>query len=84
MGTKVRILSTVLLDGAAYQPDAVVEFSAATAKALVESGQADSHKDAVGYCTKELGATVIVHQIPVVESTEETPAEVVQADTPAE
>lgn len=61
MGTKVRILVDVKLDGQSYAPNSVVDLPSAVAKSLVESGQADANKEAVAYCIKELGAEVTVH-----------------------
>jgi ABC-type nitrate/sulfonate/bicarbonate transport system substrate-binding protein len=61
MGTKVRILAALQLDGVSYQPNQVVDMPPAAAKAFTADGQVDANKDAVNYCIKELGAEVIVH-----------------------
>lgn len=63
---KVRILAALVLDGIGYVPNQVVDMPAAAAKQLAADGQVDPHKDAVAYCTKELGAEVIVHKSPEV------------------
>lgn len=92
MGTKVRILAAVTLDGIAYQPNQVVDLPAATAKAQQAAGIVDPHKDAVAYCVAEFGATVIVHKAAaapevVVDppvATDENNALQVQADTTQE
>ena len=77
MGTKVRVLAAIVVDGVTYQPDQVVDLPAGVAKALAADGQVDPNKDAVAYATKELGAEVIVHVEPVLEepAVETPPAE---------
>lgn len=67
MGTKVRILTAVTLDGIRYQANQVVDLPASTAKAQQAAGVVDPHKDAVAYCVNELGAQVVVHKAPAVE-----------------
>lgn len=64
MGTKVRILAVLTLDGITYKPNQVVDMPPAPAKALAANNQVDPHKEAVAYCVKELGAEVIVHVAP--------------------
>lgn len=64
MGTKVRILVAVTLDGVTYRPDQVVDMPAGAAKALAAEGQVDPHRDAVAYCIRELKAEVITHVDP--------------------
>ena len=66
MGTKVRILAMLQLDGVSYQPNQVVDLPPAAAKAFQADGQVDAHKEAVSYCINELGAEVIVHVDPAV------------------
>lgn len=61
MGTKVRILAVVPLDGITYTPDQVVDLPPAVAKALAAAGHVDPHKEAVAYCVNTLGAKVLVH-----------------------
>lgn len=61
MGTKARILLSLHLDGRDYEPNQIVDFPPAMAKALSNEGQIDISKEAVSYCTNELGAQVIVH-----------------------
>jgi hypothetical protein len=68
MGTKVRILTAVVLDGIRYQPDQVVDLPSATAKAQQAAGAVDPHKDAVAFCEKVLGAEVVVHKAPAKEA----------------
>lgn len=80
MGTKVRILAALTLDGVAYQPNQVVDMPAATAKSYQAEGQVDANKDAVAYCVNELGAVVIVHAVPVAEAPAETPPETPPAE----
>ena len=70
MGTKVRILTDVNIDGVSYKANQVVDLPAATAKAQQESGAVDAHKEAVSYCVNELGAQVVIHQLPVAAETE--------------
>lgn len=67
MGTKVRVLAALTLDGITYQPDQVIDLPAVVAKAFADLGQVDPHKDAVAYCVKELGREVIVHTAPVAD-----------------
>lgn len=64
MGTKVRILAALTLDGVPYQPNQVVDMPSAAAKSFQADGQVDANKDAIAYCLNELGATVIVHASP--------------------
>ena len=61
--TIVRILCGVIVDGAKYQPDQLVEFAQDKAKALHKSGEADPHPDAVAYI-KGKGGKVIKHAAP--------------------
>lgn len=63
MGTKVRILAVVMLDGITYHPNQVVDFPPAVAKALAADGQVDPNKNAVAYCVEQLGAEVVVHSV---------------------
>lgn len=63
MGTKVRILTDVKIDGVSYQANQVVDLPAATAKAQQAAGAVDAHKEAVAYCVNELGAVAVIHDI---------------------
>lgn len=65
MGTKVRVLCAIKVDGVPYQPDQVVDLPPGVAKAFAAEGQVDAHKEAVAYCIKELGAEVVLHVDPV-------------------
>lgn len=58
---KVRMLVDALVDAIQYRGNQVVELPDATAKRLIENGEADGHKDAVAYCLDALKAEVIVH-----------------------
>ena len=49
MGTKVRVLCAVIIDGVKYQPDQVADLPAAIAKQFAADGQVDPNKDAVAY-----------------------------------
>jgi hypothetical protein len=82
MGTKVRILTAVTLDGIHYQANQVVDLPAGTAKAQQAAGVVDPHKDAVAYCVNELGAQVVVHKASAVEqpAPETTEPEVTAGD----
>lgn len=64
MGTKVRVLCMINVDGVEYKPDQVVDLPAGIAKSLAAEGQVDPHKEAVAYCVKELGAEVVMHVDP--------------------
>lgn len=64
MGTKVRVLCTIRVDGVEYHPNQVVDLPPAVAKSFAAEGQVDPHKDAIAYCVRELGAEVIVHADP--------------------
>lgn len=66
MGTKVRVLCTIRVDGVEYRPNQVVDLPPAVAKSFAAEGQVDPHKDAIAYCVRELGAEVIVHADPAV------------------
>lgn len=80
MGTKARILLSLQLDGRDYQPNQIVDFPPALAKALRTEGMIDTSKEAVAYCVDELGAEVLLHEevAATVEAAAETPA--VEAD----
>lgn len=62
MGTKVRILSDVKVDGVDYKPNQAVDLPAGLAKQLAASGSADASAEAVAYCVDELKSEVVVHQ----------------------
>ena len=64
MGTKVRILADVNVQGVDYKPNQVVDFPAGIAKQLAAAGNADASAEAVAYCTDELKSEVVVHQKP--------------------
>lgn len=72
MGTKVRVLCAITIDGASYRPDHVVDFPAALARALAADGSVDTNKDAVAYCINDLGAAVTLHAAPAGMTTERT------------
>lgn len=62
MGTKVRILTAVIIGGVSYQPNQVVDLPSALAKSFAADGIVDPNKESVAYCTGELGVEVIVHK----------------------
>lgn len=72
VGTKVRILTDVNVQGVDYKPNQVVDVPAAIAKQLAGAGSADASADAVAYCVDELKAEVIVHQKPESGDTEQS------------
>jgi hypothetical protein len=57
----VRILADTSLDGIEYKPNQVVDIPGALVKSLKQSGVADDAREAVAYCTSELGVKVIKH-----------------------
>lgn len=61
MAKKVRILVATTIDGIAYQPNEVVEFSDVQAKELAKADVADDATAAVAYCVNELKAKVKEH-----------------------
>ncbi len=77
MGTKVRILSDVKVQGVDYKPNQVVDLPANIAKQLAASGSADASNEAVAYCVDELKSEVVVHQKPA-EADAAQPAETQQ------
>lgn len=68
MGTKVRVLCAIRVDGVQYQPNQVVDLPPAVAKSFAAEGQVDPHKDAIAYCVRNLGAEVIVHADPAADA----------------
>lgn len=62
MGIKVRILVATTVQGVAYQPNQLVVFPDADAKALVKQVVADSSKPAIAYCENELQVKAIEHK----------------------
>lgn len=79
MGTKARILMSTRIDDIDYQPNQVVDFPAAMARALAKEGVVDANADAVGFCIDQLGAVVVQHQSPA----EPAPAEPAPVASPA-
>lgn len=77
MGTKVRILSDIKVQGVDYKPNQVVDLPADIAKQLAASGSADASKEAVAYCVDDLKSEVVVHQKPA-EADAAQPAETQQ------
>jgi hypothetical protein len=63
MGTKVRILTDIRIDGVPYAANQVVDLPVGTAKAQESAGLVDAHKDAVAYCINELGTKPVVHEV---------------------
>lgn len=62
MGTKVRVLSDISIDGVEYKPNQVVDLPTAVAKQQVATGNVDASPEAVDYCIAELKAEVIIHK----------------------
>ena len=85
MGTKVRVLTALLIGTVGYQANQVVDLDPALAKSLAKDGQVDPSKEAVAYCINELGEKVIVHQQPESEAVIAARAQVatLQADLDA-
>lgn len=71
MGTKVRILTAVTIDGIPYLPNQVVELPAAVAKIQAAARTVDANAAAVAYCISDLGEKPVVHQV----SAQEVPAD---------
>lgn len=61
MGTKVRVLSDIQIEGVSYKPNQVVDLPANLAKQQASAGTVDPTAEAVDYCLAELKAEVIVH-----------------------
>ena len=57
-----RVLVTLYLEGQTYEPNCLVELADKQAKALEKEGQIDSSREAVLYCTNDLGVTVSRHE----------------------
>ena len=52
MGTKVRVLSDISIDGVEYKPNQVVDLPTAVAKQQVATGNVDASPEAVDYCIR--------------------------------
>ena len=59
--TQVRLLIDQPVDGVSYRANQVINLDAATAKTLVDGGQADDAKAAVEYALSLPDAVVIEH-----------------------
>ena len=75
MGTKVRILVAVNIDGIPYRPNQVVELPAAVAKTQAAAGTVDANAAAVAYCINDLGEKSVVHQVSAQEAPADPPSD---------
>jgi len=71
---QVRILADTTVDGIGYKANQVIEVDEKIVKNLEGAGAADSNKEAVAYCTTELGAKVIKHADEVAKLAKEAKA----------
>ena len=62
MAKTCRVLVTLYLEGQTYEPNCVIELADKRAKALEKEGQIDSTREAVLYCTNDLGVAVTRHE----------------------
>lgn len=62
MAKTCRVLVTLYLEGQTYEPNSVIELSDKQAKALEKEGSVDTTREAVLYCTNDLGAAVTRHE----------------------
>ena len=62
MAKTCRVLVTLYLEGQTYEPNCVIELADKQAKALEKDGQIDSTREAVLYCTNDLGVIVTRHE----------------------
>lgn len=68
--TLVRVLAQLTHEGFKYPPNTLLELAHDQAKALVEAGTVDDHKDAIAYLKTELRAPVVKHAATPTESDE--------------
>ncbi len=93
MGTKARVLVACMIGGMLLKPDQVIDLPSDLAKRHAKNGEIDPTKAAVDYCLNELGASIVLYEIPVspeqlqlqaeIESLEGKLAEAPEADQPA-
>ena len=62
MSKTCRVLVTLYLEGQTYEPNSVIELADKQAKALEKDGQVDTTREAVLYCTGDLGVAVTRHE----------------------
>ena len=62
MAKTCRVLVTLYLEGQTYEPNSVIELADKQAKALEKDGAVDTSREAVLYCTNDLGAAVTRHE----------------------